>query len=289
VELPERQPQTRNDNEAPIVSANTQTNEVQESATRRDGLEETPATLQARRIDPSKEKKKPSEDRVSVLSDGIFAIATTLLVLSIQIPLSTDSENVGTFNYILKTSFLSETISYLITFTVLAFYWINHRDLMNGLKRIDHPFILLNLLFLAFVAFFPVTANLLHYDQFPMAVVIYTAILAGCGYSSLLLWIYAASKDFLDPNETAFGIRAADLLGAATTPTYFLLSLLALLIPGFKPGNLFYLWIALPVIAIVARRLEIFQRRSAFVQSSEPHEASDVQRNEIVENEPNDF
>ena len=119
---------------------------------------------------------------------------------------------------------------------------------------------LLNFLFLAFVAFFPVASNLLHYDQFGQAVVIYTIVLAGCGYSSLLLWWYASKNRFLQTDNVDFTPRPADTIGAAITPTFFLLSLLLLPIPGFFPGNVFYSWLLLPVLALVLRRLGFFRR-----------------------------
>ncbi len=229
------------------------------------------------KVEPVEEVKKPSEDRISMLSDGIFAIAVTLLVLNIQIPLASTSRNEDAFKAILSGSFLSETISYFITFAVLAFYWINHRDLMNGLKRINRNFILLNLLFLAFVAFFPVASNLLHYDQFPEAVAIYTAVLAGCGYSSLLLLFYAHQGNLLCTDGRSFNIKISDFFAAAITPTFFLLSLLLLLIPQFYAGNLFYSWFVLPIIGIIIRRLKIFNHirkaeEKVQVASNEPSE-----------------
>ncbi len=214
---------------------------------------------------------KPSEDRIVMLSDGIFAIAITLLVLSIQIPLPDNSHDQQAFINILKGGFFKEAQYYIITFGVLAAYWINHRSLMNILKRINHLFLLLNLIFLAFVAFFPVVSTLLKYTQFPVAVIVYTAVLAGCGYSSLLLWIYAFKSHLITVNERGVDIKASDLLNTSLAPTFFLLSLLLLLLPpfqpdyvsyswlnlpNFSPGDIFYIWLLLPAIGTVMRRLE---------------------------------
>jgi uncharacterized membrane protein len=214
--------------------------------------------ITTRKIEPVEEAKKPSEDRIAMLSDGVFAIAMTLLVLSIQIPLPSDTSDHHTFQTILSNDFKQETMYYIITFGVLAGYWINHRVLLNGLKRVSPSFLLLNLLFLAFVAFFPVATNFLKFTQFSESIIIYTCILAGCGYSSLLLWVNAFNTGLLSTTVGGRNVKSSDLIGAALTPTYFLLSLFLLFIPELRNGNLFYSWLALPVIAIIGRRLGIF-------------------------------
>ena len=230
----------------------------------------TTSVSPARNYAPFIEVKKPSEDRIIMLSDGIFAIAVTLLVLSIQISFpDTNYPNAAAyqaaqnaFTAILMNSFFNHTMYYIITFAVLAAYWLNHRNLMMLVKRIDRPFLFLNLLFLAFVAFFPVASNLLKYSQFPQAVIVYTCVLAGCGYSSLLLWIYAFHRHRLVANEMDTDIRRSGIIGAASAPTFFLLSLLLFFIPGFAPNNLFYFWVLLPVLSIFMRRSGLFNNAS---------------------------
>ena len=103
-------------------------------------------------------EKEPGEDRIVMLCDGVFAIAITLLFIDIKIPtgLSEDS-----FNGVLNGEFLSEALFYLITFVIIASYWMQHRRLMHELRRIDGRFLMLTFLFLAFVAFFPVTSGII--------------------------------------------------------------------------------------------------------------------------------
>ncbi|HEX3642528.1 MAG TPA: TMEM175 family protein, partial [Ktedonobacteraceae bacterium] len=137
-------------------------------------------TNQFKQPDLVEETKKPSEDRIVVLSDGIFAIAVTLLVLGIEIPLADTHANTpqahAAFIHALTGDFLSNTLLYVVTFVVLASYWLNHRRLINVVKRVDRFFLWLNLLFLAFVAFFPIATNVSKYAQFPEAVIVYTVV-----------------------------------------------------------------------------------------------------------------
>lgn len=202
-------------------------------------------TDEARRSTLLEEVKKAGEDRITMLSDGIFAIAITLLVIDIRIPENVDYKQ---FIEALTGDFFESTLFYAITFAILAAYWTNHRRLMNVVERIDSLFLWLNLLFLAFVAFFPVVSNLLKLSHFPEAVIVYTVVLAGCGYSSLLLWIYAFSKYRLVAK--AVHRNVSRFVGISIIPTFLLLSLLLLFLPYFQasPSRLFYSWLLLPVI-----------------------------------------
>jgi uncharacterized membrane protein len=218
-------------------------------------------TDEARRPTALETLKKAGEDRITMLSDGIFAIAITLLVLDIRIPDTV--ANYEAFKEALTGDFFNGTLFYAITFAVLASYWTNHRRLMNVVERVDGIFLWLNLLFLAFVAFFPVVSNLLKFSQFPEAVIIYTVVLAGCGYSSLLLWIYAFRNHHLVAlDRTIQHSAAVRFIGVSIIPTFFLLTLLLLFVPHFRsaPGDLFYTWLLLPFVNIIWIR--IVRRRS---------------------------
>lgn len=191
------------------------------------------------------ETKKPGEDRIVMLSDGIFAIAVTLLVLGIQIP-PADTHSRDAFVKALTGDFLTNTLFYVVTFAVLASYWLEHRHLMNSIKQVDRTFLWLNLLFLAFVAFFPVATNVVQYAQFPEAVIVYTIVLAGCGYSLALLWIYALSNRRLIAANSDLHSQNSPLIEAVLSPTFILASLCLLFIPNFHPSHVFYSWLFLP-------------------------------------------
>lgn len=212
----------------------------------------------SRQSDQAEETEKPSEDRIVMLSDGIFAIATTLLVLGIQIPQHLKPDD---FIKALTGDFLTNTLFYAITFAILASYWLEHRRLMKSLRRIDTIFIWLNLLFLALVAFFPVVNNvIIQYGQYPEAVIVYTVILAGCGYSLTLLGIYAFSKHRLIATNIDIRSASGHLIGSVLSSTFIMLSLCLLFIPNFIPNHVFYSWFSLPLIRGIARIVKMFRR-----------------------------
>ena len=139
------------------------------------------ATIEAAEIAQTLEKDRRmlvfGEDRLLFLADAVFAIAMTLLVLEITLPVGEHIADEGHFNEALGT-LIAQTLSYLITFAVLARYWIAHRSLMRLVDRLDTPAIWLTFLFLVFVAFFPVPSGILgDYDYHRRGRVLY----AGAG------------------------------------------------------------------------------------------------------------
>ncbi len=198
------------------------------------------------------EEKAPGDERLIMLCDGIFAIAITLLVIDIKIP---PGLNEGDFYNALPQLF-SQTLFYLITFIAIAGFWRLHRGLMRYIKRMDEHFISLTVLFLVFVAFFPVTSSIIGEGYiFIPSILMYTLGFAGCGFSLLLLWFYASwHHRLIDPEVTPAEIRSRSIT-FALAPTYFSLSLLLLffLYPAHS-SDVFWTWLLLPFLAFIVRR-----------------------------------
>src|SRR5215468_3389895 len=80
--------------------------------------------------------------RVEAFSDGVFAIAITLLVLNIQIP---TAEKVGPGG--LASALLSQWpvyIAYLSSFITILIIWMSHHNLFRYIVRIDYMFLVVN-------------------------------------------------------------------------------------------------------------------------------------------------
>ncbi len=196
-------------------------------------------------------EKISSEDRLLVLCDGVFAIATTLLVIDIKLPPGIKSE--AAFNNALADLFSNSVVLYVITFAVIASLWVQHRRTMRYVKYQDARFTWFTLLFLVFIAFFPVTSNILEtYGTYRGAVIIYTLTFSGCGLSLVLLWLYASwHHRLIEPNMPRDQIVSLGI-GFALTPIYFSLSLLLLFTP-LQPANIFWSWLLLPFITLLLR------------------------------------
>ena len=99
--------------------------------------------------------------RLEMFSDGVFAIAITLLILEIKIPTHQQVlESGGLYNYLLQL--WPNYLSYVLSFTVIGVYWSNHHHALSYvIKKTDHYFNLINLFFLMTIAFIPFTTAIL--------------------------------------------------------------------------------------------------------------------------------
>ena len=88
--------------------------------------------------------------RLEAFSDGVFAIAITLLVLEIPVPKAGQR---GLWDALLAQ--WPSFVSYLVSFSVIGIIWVNHHGVLDHLARADRGVLFLNLLFLLGVAFIP--------------------------------------------------------------------------------------------------------------------------------------
>jgi len=127
-----------------------------------------------------------STGRVQALSDGVYAIAITLLVLDIAVPAHAENDLLSALVHQ-----WSAYLAYVVTFSTIGASWLGHNVITEYLDRADPTFIRLNLLLLAFVAFLPfptrLFAGFIGKDQPErVAATIYGIFLL---LSSTLLWV----------------------------------------------------------------------------------------------------
>jgi uncharacterized membrane protein len=129
--------------------------------------------------------------RVLSFSDGLFAIAMTLLVVSIAVPTLQDGDSVHELGDALN-DLVPNFISFFISFAVIGRYWVAHHLFFATLARMDRRLIGLNLVYLAFVAFLPFpTALLGEYFENPLSVVIYAVNVAIVSGMEVVLFRHA--------------------------------------------------------------------------------------------------
>jgi uncharacterized membrane protein len=95
-----------------------------------------------------------SISRVEAFSDGVFAIAITLLILEIRVPAGTD--DVGGALLDIWPSYLA----YVTSFLTIGVIWVNHHSVFTLLTRVDRPLVFFNTLMLMVVAFIPFPTRL---------------------------------------------------------------------------------------------------------------------------------
>jgi uncharacterized membrane protein len=110
-----------------------------------------------------------SKSRVETLTDGIFAIAMTLLVLGIEVPQIANPPSLNT----LLVSLYPDIILYVLAFLALAVFWVLHHQMFHYIRCLDAFMLWLNIIWLLFVGLMPFTSNLAdsYYDQWMAQVV----------------------------------------------------------------------------------------------------------------------
>ena len=148
--------------------------------------------------------------RIETFSDGVFAIAMTLLVIEIGVPHVGD-EPEGTTLFGALVAQWPSYLGYVISFLQIGVIWANHHNRFSFIERSDHVLLFLNTLFLMCVAFIPFpTALLAEYiqsDERTTAGAVYSGTLAVTAIFFTLLWLYAATNYRLvrrDLNPTLF-------------------------------------------------------------------------------------
>jgi len=132
--------------------------------------------------------------RLEAFSDGVFAIAVTLLVLELRAPLPTDLHD----GERLWDALWHEWPAYLAfatSFATILIVWVNHHNIFALISRTDHAFLLLNGLLLATVTIIPFPTHVLaEYIREPdarTAAIFYAATFLAMAIAFNRLWWYA--------------------------------------------------------------------------------------------------
>jgi uncharacterized membrane protein len=156
--------------------------------------------------------------RINSFSDGVMAVAITLLVLNIEVPDVKAADLPGQLDDLVPSLF-----SYALAFALVGRYWVLHHGLFEVLRGFDDVVMWLNLLFLALIALMPFATDLVDtYGDVPEAQAVFAALL---GFAALTHWsmkTYTLRRGFIK-DESA---RAAQLEGGVVAlvlaATFFL-------------------------------------------------------------------
>lgn len=143
--------------------------------------------------------------RIEALTDGIFAVAMTLLVLDIKVPggkFDSETDLIKTF-----TPLLPKFLSYLLGFMTLGIFWVGHSTQFKFIKNTDRHLTWISIFFWMFAAIIPFsTAFLSEHIHFKFAVGLYWLNIFLLGMILLIHWVYTSRKNLLDESvdETVF-------------------------------------------------------------------------------------
>ncbi len=114
------------------------------------------------------------KNRIEALSDGIFAIAMTLIILDLKtpenIPLNLEYEELP----LTLLNILPDVEAYAVSFLVLAVFWLRHQLQFRYLKFANRKIIVLSILFLMLIGFVPFSVGLvMRYNDIQLPTLIY--------------------------------------------------------------------------------------------------------------------
>jgi len=133
-------------------------------------------------------------NRIVAFSDGVFAIAITLLVLGLTVPPHLSHLRRALLNN------QDDFIAYAISFAVLGRYWLAHHRFFSSLERFDGRLMTLNLVYLACIALVPFTSQVLgDYASHTEAVVLYAVNMIAVSSTFYVQLIYSARTGLVRP------------------------------------------------------------------------------------------
>jgi uncharacterized membrane protein len=186
-------------------------------------------------------------ERTVAFSDGVFAIAITLLVLGLEVPdvpqRLADEElphAIGDLG--------QQFVSYFVGFAVMGLFWLEHHRFFARVREFDQTLLVVNLAYLSLIALMPFTTGVFgRYGDVSIAVVLYAvnvavANLAGVGMARL-----AMRRGLLSPDDAE---RAEPLWRSLAPAGVFLLSVpVAFVVPQHAP----LVWLLLLVLSFTRR------------------------------------
>jgi uncharacterized membrane protein len=146
-------------------------------------------------------------DRLIMLSDGVFAIAATLLALEVKVPPGWD----GTIDRLITTETVTAVISYVVSFAVVGIYWMGNRRVLAMFVRLDGFASFLAIAVLMLVALLPpISSTLMLGGRFTDSTLIYVGYVTLIGWVQAALWGYGAfvAKLTHPGVDGAFKVRA---------------------------------------------------------------------------------
>lgn len=180
------------------------------------------------------------------LSDGVFAIAATLLALDLRVPEDLDSARLHRALYELVPSMSG----YAITFIVIGVLWLGHHELFGVLQGITARIAVANVVLLGFVALLPFPSSMLaDYGQEPIVVIIYACNVAVIALTQLVIVAIAVAERGL---WEGVSIRSAVAPSAVTFIVFVISVPFAMVIPVWAPA----IWLLLIPAHLAVDRLD---------------------------------
>jgi uncharacterized membrane protein len=192
--------------------------------------------------------------RFTAFTDGVVAIAMTLLVLNLELPEpgpGVDPKTVDLFSVIADMN--EQFTAFVLSFVIVGFYWVQQHRFVAQLKAVDFPMLAWTLAFLLVIVLVPFESEIIgEYSGNEQAVVLYASWFVVFGIIDVAGYLLALKRGLLTELHTPARIRFS-ILVRLNAPAIFLLSMpLAYLVsPDVAMLSWFLVW---PVAVLTGRR-----------------------------------
>ena len=192
-------------------------------------------------------EREASVDRIIAFSDGVVAIAITLLIL----PLTDIEPAEGASLANVASDNAGALLGFAVSFAVIANYWTIHKDIFQPLLRHDRRLVALNMLWLAAIAFLPFPTSLIEDGLDGGFGTLYISTLLAISVLNVLLANYLARHPELTDGQATAESRQQFVAGAFTVGAL----VVALVISLFSPSAGLWALLLLVPAQIIAERL----------------------------------
>jgi len=205
------------------------------------------------RIKQNKELVKNNNDytygihRLVFFSDAVFAIAITLLAVSIEIPkIPKDSINSLLTKEIINLA--PKFAFYALSFLIIGSFWMAHHKMFQYIRKYDDAFIFLNILSLMFIAAVPIpTAIMGEYIMYRQSLIFYAAYMTTTSLFLGSVRFYASYKKFFQDDMYKLYFTVRSMIAACI----FLLSIPLIFFSNYAA----FLWILIFVFQFIWNKI----------------------------------
>lgn len=194
--------------------------------------------------------------RLEALTDGIFAVTMTLLVLDLKLPDHVGGDSSRVLANLLRL--LPHLDDYVISFVVLCLYWLAHLRLLQRVRDVDGAFVWLNLAFLLCTTFVPpLTSFIGNNPEQPVAAVVYGGNLLLLVLFEALLWRRGAlhlSNESVTDGVALWAFMRGRFLFAGGVIVLAIVAALVEIEVGTRVGYATYAYLLLIVVGVVRPR-----------------------------------
>src|SRR6516162_3441403 len=198
----------------------------------------------------------PGIGRLLALTDGVVAIALTLLVLQLQIPakdmLEGHPNSASALWHALDVDW-AELTSYLVAFFVIAQFWLVHHRILRTMRGHSEGLAWRNFAFLLALTLMPFTSDLLgRYGDNPLAITLFGINLVAISLTTQWIFVYAQRHDLLiDAQRSHFD----EMVGRVRAMLTVAVVSLALLLAWTDTSLARYVWLLFLVVPWFGSRL----------------------------------